>query len=246
VQHTWCDKLASVPAVGIRFPLRYLPTAVLLERLAPVMATWAVKDKPNFQVQKDEQFTLELVTDDGFIYGFGPGHASVTFQHRMKLKNNSGASPSLEMLSKPLPYTELVREAIYRLKTSLLAIDPKSEGVLDRVGLVSSTHVAEQDAPPGLLRLLEYIGRPWGDRPEAFDLMFIAQLKKDEKISDRCIHNLSRSEEEDALISAKFDFQRRFEEARSIRGLDAILEQLEEGALAYFEDLAEGGRFAIN
>lgn len=232
-----------MPAVGVRYPSRLVTGANLLERLQPVLGKATDGQKLLFSINKIDPYGIDLTTDDGFQYGFFANKAFVNFQHKLKWRHNSGANPSAEMISKPAPFTELLAESSYRLREAMVLIDPKAEGTIDRLGVVTTTVVSEDDAPPGILKLLRHIGQPWSGVEAPFDIAFSTLVGKSEKHRDVCLHHISKSDEKDALLTVRLDWQRNFTEHRSVRALEEMLNNALDSSLSYFEDVAEGARF---
>lgn len=234
---SWCDKLASVPTVGLHHPHRYLSSSTVLDRLSPLLSQ--LKEP---SITRQDPMTLVIEDETGYTLSFSPIRTSIGYLHRYKVKTTSGdANPTVQMLSEPRPFTQLLEEVSNWLMRAVHALDPKATGFIDRLGIVSVTNLAEEDCPPGIRNLLAYLGRPWGQPlDKGYAVQMTNPLRTTEKFSDRCIHTLKRTEEEGALITANFDWQRVYVEPRSVRGLDDVLTTCHAGALQYFEDLAEG------
>jgi hypothetical protein len=81
---SWCDKLASIPTVGITLSPRYHSPASLLEAMTPILDSH-VTAKSNFQpqtrfnIERQDVFELAFSVEEGFRYGFGPTSARLTF-----------------------------------------------------------------------------------------------------------------------------------------------------------------------
>lgn len=242
---SWCDKLASTPSVGLRFDTHYSPSSSILAALAPLLDSWIDGDKQRFTVDKNDAFALEVSSEDGFQYGFEPSRLYVEFKHRLKLKAVSGGPPVVEMLSRPRPYTELLPEVSRRVIHSTFLVMPNKSRPIHRIGIVSSTTVAEDEAPPGITRFIKYAARPWQGLVDSYSFQVGSQLGKTSEWSDGCMHNILKSEDGEGLITIKFDWQRTFSKAKPATesSLKGALDSAQCVALEYFEDLAEGNRF---
>lgn len=242
----WCDKLASTPTVGFALDWHFAPADSLLESMSPFLDKLGQGLRPRFNVERHASFEVNFTTDDGFQYAVGPRQISVAFHHKMKVKATSGAPPTMEMLSQPLPYTKLLNNVIDKLvDATLLIAGPKARQV-NRVGIVSTTRVAIEDAPPGIARFVQYIGRPWKGFADFYNINITSDLAKTKDWSDRCIHILTKAEEdEDKLLRIQLDWQRTLAIGRAITKdtLRELLAGAEKEANAYFEDIAEGSRF---
>lgn len=243
---SWCDKLASTPTVGIRFNDHYVSSGRILDALAPLLNTLVADQRPLFSISKHDSFGLEFSTEEGFQYGLNQERATVAFAHKLKVRPVSGGPPRVEMLSRAMPFTQLLPDAASKLLHAVsLVIDLKTR-VVERIGIVSTTVVADDELPPGIRRLLQHLGRPWPSGLAAYNCQFVANLRSDSKQSDRCVHHLVKAEgEEEDLITMVFDWQRTFPEGRSMT-LDSLRSELDAArstALEYFETLAIGDIF---
>ena len=243
---SWCDKLASTPTVGMKFTQNFVSSGSLLDTISPILDKWVDDEKALFTIDKQDAFSVELTTEDGFHFGIDSARVSVAFVHRLKLKNQSGSYPAVEMISHPRPYTELLPDVCERLlEATALLVDANSR-FLEQIGIVSTTYVDEKDAPPGILRFIRHVTEPWNKDLDAYGFQVAAQLKEDHETSDRCIHDIARAEHGDGLVTLKFDWQRKFKKENLIptgTRLEELLDAARKDALNYFEELAEGNRF---
>jgi hypothetical protein len=142
----------------------------------------------------------------------------------------------------------LLDEAVERLLQAVELVNGPGARALQRLGIVTDTAVVASDAPPGVRRLIDYVGRPWGGNLPHYRFDITGRLGNKDDYSDRCIHSIGMEEPDsnpDKLISVKFDWQREYIITRPI-AIEAIRKQVTAGkraALEYFEDVAEGSRF---
>jgi hypothetical protein len=242
---SWCDKLASVPGVGFKIDTHFAPSDTILNGLSPILDPLVKGDKTQFDLTLLQPYEIAFRTEDGFEYGVGSSKVSVTFKHRLRAKAQSAGPPVMEMLSHPMPFTQLLPEISKRLIELTLLVPKSKERSVTRVGVISTTVIAEGELPPGIVRFIKYVGRPWKNMLDHYNINITADLGKGGGWTDRCIHTLTKSEDREQLLSLNFDWQRTFASGRSINSpeLADILESAERSALRYFEDLAEGGRF---
>src|SRR5262245_18091342 len=159
---SWCDKLASTPMVGLLFVLRHQSSDSILDALAPLFDSWVDGRKQRFSIEKQEPFKVEFATDDGFHYVVNQQRVTVEFRYGWRVKRQSARAPVPQLQSEPRLFTALlprVAERAIEAANFIYGARPPSP---DRIGVVSITNVAENDAPPGILRLVEFIQRPWG------------------------------------------------------------------------------------
>jgi hypothetical protein len=243
---SWCDKLAATPTMGVKVDFHFDSLDAVLHALSPMLNNWIDGDRPTFSVEKREPFTVNVSAHDGFTYSVEPTRISVVFQHTMRWKTVSGGAPVAEMLSHPLPYTELLLQVSRRLVDTTVLICKGTPRKVTRIGVVAAAAVSADDIPPGMARFVTYMGRPWKGLLEYYTFQTTAQLADDARWSDRCLHLVSKNEDDpDQLIRLSFDWQRSLKTSRAITpdSMRELAEEAEEAATRYFEDLAEGNLF---
>jgi hypothetical protein len=240
---SWCDKLASTPAIGVFTDRHFAASSESITALAPLINKWVKDGKDDFNVAKQDAFSLELALNAGYHYGISPGHIFVDFRHRLRLRQRSGSVPTVEMLSEAQPFTTLIPEVSRRLIEATALLNPKQDRPINKIGIVSATMVSEEDAPPGVVRLIKYMGAPWKQKLDAYDYQVVTQIASNDKWEDKCIHHLTKAEGSDSLVSVKFDFQREYMSPKKMGSLSEYIKPVVESAIDYFEVLAEGGLF---
>lgn len=244
---SWCDKLASTPAIGIAFEPHYQSSSTMLESLAPVMNRLSTSKKAGFSLGKIDPVSVQILGDDGFEFGIEGSRLFVDFKHRMKLRQVSAGAPELHMLSKPVPFTHLLREMEGKLLEIYDRLDPKGERRLLRIGVVSSTIVSTKDVPPGITKFINHVRSPWETDDGGFNINISGLVDKRDAWTDRCLHGLSTIEDEEGLVTLRFDYQRTYaklEPAKASRIAD-LMPAVAKSALEYFESLAQGDRFDV-
>lgn len=236
--------------MGVTLDWAYFPSVHYQEAMMPVAANLVENEKQAFTIDLQDAFQYAFTSFDGFHYAFNSSQIYAEFRHRLKYLSQSGGPPTAELISKPLPYTQLLPQIADRLIEATRLVVGGKERILKRVGVVATTAVSEADAPPGIRRFVEYIGRPWGHNADSFQIDIVSKLPKSEKAewSDRCQHNVSKAEHGDGLINFRLDFHRTFDNPKplSIKLLDDDLKKVRIDALKYFEDVGQGERFDEN
>lgn len=247
---SWCDKLASTPALGVRLDKRFAPIGKLLEPLTPIVSTWIDKenDRPGFTIDPPQDlFSGNLTTLDGFHYIFGYETFAVEFQHRMRFRTQSAGPPTAELLSKPAPYTDVLEDVTKRLLDMLSLVTAGMTRKLLRIGVVSTTVVSEDEMPPGVRRFIRYVAKPWDASLDHFNIDVTSMLPKVKHTAhfDRCTHLITKPENGEPLVTIRLDWQRFLPEDRTLssKSLPELVEHAKADALAYFEDIGEGARF---
>lgn len=246
---SWCDKLASTPAIGVRLDRSYDPISVTLERVAPIISSWSSSgpEEAPFTIDQEDLFSCTLQTLDGYSYFLGPDRLAVEFRHRLRLQGQSAGPPVAELLSKPRPYTELLEDVTERLLKVVELVTAGRARKLERFGVVTTTQVIEDEMPPGVARFLNHVRKPWGTTADAYNVELTTKLTKatDAAHQDRCIHHIRKAEDRDGLVFVKLDWQRWLDESKglSMSSLPGLLSEARKNALAYFEDIGQGERF---
>lgn len=244
---SWCDKLASRPTLGLSFNKHFRPSSELLSAVVPLLDELAGRLSDKFTLTKQDPFSVEFITESGFKYNIDPARISVEFQHRLKLVNMSGGMPTTQMLSKAEPYTHMLIEVGKRAAAAAELLITQPNRVLERIGVVSTTMVNDDDAPPGIRRGIGYLSRPWSG-VESYHFQATASIARTDEWEDRCIHSLSKPETDDdeKLVTMMFDYQRKLTSKKGMSSVKSSIAAAQEAALRYFEDLAQGDMFDAN
>jgi hypothetical protein len=244
---SWCDKLAATPAVGLKLSARYVSGSSLLDALSPLFDTWFEGGKPKFSLERAEAFAIEATSESGFKYVVEPTRLYVDFHHRLRVKPVSGGPPIVELLSKPLPYTTLLPEVCSRVINATELVVGKETRLLEKIGVVTTATVSEEEMPPGIRRFINYVAKPWGHFLNYYQISVSAELDRNENWHDKCVHEIVKPEDPEALVTVKFDWQREFHQPKAINiaSLKSLLASAQDCALNYFEELAEGNRFDV-
>lgn len=242
---SWCDKLASVPTVGFTLDWQLTPGANLLSTVAPFFDAYTSENGPEFEITKYEPLSFVVQTRTGYQFTVDPSKIVVQFQHQMQARSVSGGSPVMEMLSGAGKYTDMLPE----MSTKLLELTFKIPGIsrrkIRRIGVVSTTLVTIDEAPPGIISYLEKFSEPWGGISKNFSVRVMGDLEKTAEWTQRCIHNFVQPEESDEPMIVTLDWQRLFIGDR-IHGqipMRKILDECCQNATAYFERLGDGSMF---
>jgi hypothetical protein len=243
---SWCDKLAATPTVGFRSDFHFQSIDAVLNALSPMLSTWVDGDRPTFSVERRDPFTVTVNAQDGYTYAIEPTRMSITFTHTMKMKMVSGGLPIAEMLSSPLPYTQLLPLVANKLIEMTLLVCKGTARKISRVGIVTGATLHTDDMPPGLKRFIAYVGRPWGRVSDHYSVQITSQIADDSLWSDRCVHTMIKNEDDpEQLVRLSLDWQRSLKSAHSVthESLTELVRQAEKSAMQYFEDVAEGSLF---
>jgi hypothetical protein len=242
---SWCDRLASTPTAGFRLEPQVSSGDSIVDSLSPIMARYVDLDSLRFQIERHDTLGVTFNTHDGYRYSVDQSKISLEFNHRIKVVPVSGGTPTLEMLSTAQPYTSLLPTVFNKLIEATLLLPKSASRQLWRVGVVSDTIVDEEDLPPGIARLIEYLAKPWGDAPKQYTYNAYVPLGSGASWKDECIYTISKPSPNESTITLKFDWGRAFDPPRKSfeDDLRQISKHAQSSALEFFEDLAEGSRF---
>lgn len=244
---SWCDKMASTPAVGLRFANFFATQQQILSALAPILEENASETKVDFSLNDAGPFAITINTKEGYQYTIDHQKIAVTFTHRVHFRPVSGGPPVMEMLSKPRPYTTLLIDCAERLVRAAMLMRSIRQKNFSRVGIVSTTLAEIEELPPGFEKLLSHIASPWDNSVSECELRIIAKLTETDKHSDRCLHQMIVREDKSELPTVVLDWQRNFlrQQTADERTIRKAIDEASEAALGYFEDVAEGARFDV-
>ncbi len=246
---SWCDKLGSTPMVGFRFAHHFAPTQKIFDAVGPVLDRFAGRVRPKFSVENSTAFAAAFTTNEGYAYSADHAKASVGFQYRMKGVPMSGAVPRVELTAEPRPYSELLPEVSKRLVEFAILLPNIGNRPFNRVGIVTNTIVAYEEAPPGIINYINYMSRPWNKTAQGYNFNILIDLDEGQRWTDRCSHMVARPDEPESddedLIQLTFDWHRIFKQERAAsRGnLEEAIHDASKTALEYFEQLGIGSQF---
>lgn len=240
---SWCDKLSSTPAVGFRFDPMFNSASEFLSHMAPVLNLEMDGDRQTFNMEAIDAFSASFVTDQGFRYAYDHSNLAITFNHRIRAEPSSGGPPTMELISRAAPYTQLLDEVAHKLEQATILLPKTSERQIRRVGIVSLTNVELDDAPPGIVDLFENVKATVGGKVSSFATTITSDISNDRAAADRCVYSLTLPEPPKKLAAVQFDWQRTFTDPRIIssKSIRDLLSEAKKAALAHFEAIAVGG-----
>jgi hypothetical protein len=151
----------------------------------------------------------------------------------------------MKLLSEPAPYSELLPVVTDKLVEAVICLSQNEARSLIRIGVMATTTVSREDVPPGIKRLIQYVGRPWSGDLDHMTFNIFSRLDDNENWTDRCSHNLTMPEDAEKVLSVILDFQRIYKSPAKVT-LDRMKQScrlVANDALEYFEKVAEGSMF---
>ena len=192
-----CDKLASTGIVGIRMTPKFRTSSQVLQSI-PSLLNDQVTDRSHgervtFAVDKNEVFDLIITLRSGTRYFFAPWSLAVGFVHRAELQHRSGGMPFMQLTSNLEPFSASI-PSLSRLLCETYEMLGDHDRAVSQVGFVADTHVAFEDAPPGLTELIEKTVGLWGDNISV-SLQIVSNINETDEFTDRCVHTINRVED---------------------------------------------------
>lgn len=242
---TWCNKLASTPSVGIRFDPSYIPSEQILRSHSPILDRATDGEKPLFSIEALTPFGLTFNTEEGYKYILDQSRITIQYNHRVRFKPITGGPPVMELLSRPMPFTELLSISIDKIIESNRLIKELRTRSITKIGIVSTTLVDLDEVPPGIKSLIDHLARPWDGKLSECNVRITTRLREDDRWSDVCHHHLIIPQDRTELTTIVLDWQRSYSKPHQSddRGMRKLFDDGVKSALDYFEEVAEGVRF---
>ena len=240
---SWCDLLASTPTIGVTFTPNFISSAKIIDALSPIFSGEFSENRAKFNIENQDSFSLIFNTEAGFRYVCEPSSISVAYNHRAIATASSGGPPILQLISKPAPYSDLLKEVSDRLLNAASLLPHAAGRTIGRVGIVSLTAALLADLPPGIANIFGEIGRPLGGQLDSMSSMISTVLSQTETETDRCLHTLNLPTGKDNLVGIQLDWQRLYLKGLGFtrQSLSTALNQAIVSALSYYDRFAEGG-----
>jgi hypothetical protein len=243
---SWCDKLASQASVGLRVTPRFRPADDLLKAVSSLF-TSQIKplengERPTFIVDRKENFEIIFTLSQGYKYSISATVLSVSYVHRVELRNASAGLPWLNFLSEQVGFTQSLEDICSRVLDCIEMLDDPSQRIT-QFGLRSHTLVGIDEMPPGIVEMIESTLSFWGNAP-FFSFQIVSILDETEQHTDRCLHTIARPEDDEIIPTISLEWQRTFKDSKiPFRRGNAkdLIQKCTENALLYFETLGEGG-----
>jgi len=188
---TWLDRLASTPSAGVLLDPQHHASSRLLEAMRPIVDELFGDGRPTFTVDRHDSFSVAIGANVGYQFSVEPQKVFVDFAHKLEAKLAGAGPPVVRLTSEQRPYSELLPETIGRLVRLVGLVDAVSPRKVHRVGIISKTVVDEQEAPPGVLRFIKSISKPWPGGLSDYGIRIGANLSHSKGVRQRCIHNIS-------------------------------------------------------
>lgn len=244
----WLDSLLAVPAIGIRISPDFKDIFGFQKRLGDFIDFLTREEK--FDIEKLEINTQEIFgytisfRKTGFSFVMTPKNIIGQYLYEIDQSPQPGGLPKFR-LPEVMPYSQLL-EKTFKCVQKLIALMKDLKGFqFDRIGIVANVGSDKDSLPPGVLKWVEHLNKPWGKLVKS-DASLVAQLDKNETegYNDRCHHNIKFDDATpETGIHFTLDWQRTFNKSILIsegKGLSVLLTSCKAKALDYFQTFGEG------
>jgi hypothetical protein len=170
-----------------------------------------------------------------------PQQVVVAFSYRVSLDASGPKIASVAYSPEPAQFATLAQRML-TTSAEVLAMLPKPRR-LQRIGIVATGRVQRNAPPPGLTRLIEYIGAPWGRAPIACTARISTVLDDGAKTQEKCHHSLQFEDgAPDGVVQFTLDWQRFYSEAAALTAseLSKRASTCLDDAVRYFEKFGAG------
>jgi hypothetical protein len=242
----WLDTLLAVPAIGVRLRPDFKEIFDFQKRLGSFIDFLIREEK--FEVEKLEIKSQDIwgysisVQKTGFSFTLTPKDITGQYLYEIHQTARPGGLPTLE-LPETMPYTQLFEKVFRYLQKVFTLIKDLKGFQFDRIGIVTNIGTDKESLPPGVLKWIENLSKPWGGLTKS-ESSLVAKLHENEEggYLDQCHHNIKFDDTvPEAGIRFTLDWQRIFKKSIFIgEGLSESLASCKDEALAYFQKFGEG------
>jgi hypothetical protein len=191
---TWLDHVLAMPTVGCGVVPSFHTAQELISALRPQLKEWGKTTE--LGITSEQPLLLTIARKDGFTYSFEPDKFAVQFRYRYELKQKPGQaipelSPGLEFQK----FSVLLGKAIDDYCAIFDQVVGSESRAVVRMGIVATCRLDKELLPPGVERFVRYLTQPWGKPLTKCQTHLVGVLSKDEKIQDRCHHQLDMTDD---------------------------------------------------
>lgn len=236
----WLDSVLSVPAVGIRIDLDIREIINFRDNVVPFFAY--LKDKYNFIEIKQKEIVGYVIDTPSPSFQILPKNIVADYEYNVTKKDISGDFPVIE---KPelIIYSDILNMLLEDIKYIINILKGIKDITYDRIGIVAKANLSKDSIPPGVITLIEYLGKPWGTKLLKSESLFFLRFLETDKYYDQC-HHLIKFDETvpEKGYELKLDWQRLYKYKLNI-DFDKVASELESCRLEagkYFEKFGAG------
>lgn len=244
----WMDNLFAVPAIGIRMNPNFNEVFEFQKRFGGFFEYLIHQEKygvDQIKIESQEIWGYSVtVRKTGFLFVLTPRGIVSQFLYEVSKKEQPGGLPKFE-LPEPMLYSQALEKVRKYIEIIFGFMKDLKGFQYDRIGVVASVGSDKDSLPPGILRWLEYLGKPLGNVTKS-EASFLAKFQdsKENEFYDQC-HHLIRFDDSAPEIGYRIvlDWQRMFDKPKVIsdtRDLVTNLNSAKEEAIKYFQKFGEG------
>jgi hypothetical protein len=243
---TWLDHVLAIPTVGCELSPSFQTSHEYISALRPLLKKWSddVDAAEELRVSTPKPMELTIERRPGFNYSIEPGSMAVAFRYAYAAKRKPGQIlPEFSGVLEVQKFSSLLEDAIERYCEAFDHIVGSETRGLMRIGIVAQCSLDGEGLPPGVSLFEKHLGRPWGGSLAKCQAHLLGTIFQDEKITDRCHHQIDVSDDRKNDVKLVLDWQRLFLTAPNIpkgKLLRDHFKKCSSAALEYFETFGKG------
>ena len=245
----WLDTLLAVPVVGIRMIPDFKELFEFQKRIGNFL-DYLKKDKElekgNIDIRPKEIWGYSIsVLKTGFSFTLTPKDIIGQYSYEIKEVTRPGSLPTFEP-PETIAYSQLLEKTLTYVQVFLALIKDLKGFQFDRIGIVANVGSDKESFPPGVLRWLEHLSKPWGTLTKSESLL-LANLQENNEAQyrDQCHHVVKFDDTTPEVgVRITLDWQRVFEIPISMSDIEVLPRTLlscKDEARKYFQNFGEGG-----
>jgi len=244
----WLDSLLAVPAIGVRISPDFKEIFDFQRRLEGFLDFLVNEEK--FGIEKLEIKSQGIwgysvsIQKTGFSFVLTPNDIIGQYAYEIGQIPKPGGLPTFQ-LPETMPYSQLLEKISTHVQKVFALIKDLRGFRFDRIGIVANVGSDKESLPPGVLKWIENLSKPWGTLTKSESLL-LAKLHENEEggYRDQC-HHIVKFDDTTPETGIRFtlDWQRVFEGSIPIsegKGLSGNLTSCKNEALTYFQRFGEG------
>lgn len=245
----WLDTLLAVPVVGIHINPEFKEVFEFQKRIGNFL-DYLRKDKAlekgNIEIKAEEIWGYSIsVRKTGFSFTLTPNDIIGQYSYEIKQITQPGSLPTFEP-PETIAYSQLLEKTLSYIQEFITLIKDLKGFQFERIGIVANVGGDKESLPPGVLRWLKHLSKPWGTLIKSQSILLAKlQENKEAQYRDQCHHIVNFDDTiPEAGVRFTLDWQRFFEKPVSMSDMNVLPANLlscKNEALNYFQNFGEGG-----
>lgn len=234
----WLDSVIGVPTIGIRMVKNWRLAFRYHEIMLPLLDSWDSAGV-GFAVKQPPQGGMIIETVDGTTVRLLADAAVVEFKYTFEMDPWKPRERSI-----PQPYSQLLSKTVEAMSEVADTLAARAPLLVDRVGVVATTQMHPDTAPPGVQKLIHHYEASWSGLMRKVDANVLVVISTGDDAT-QCHHRLvldRTAPDVNPNLELTLDWQRllaggqKFTAASTRRTIESCAGE----ALAYFQTVGEG------